>query len=438
METRSSRSPCVPVATRRAATPHLFLAPAFALTIATACTGDGEARGAEVVRELRGDTVVLVSSGEAERVRVATVEIFWQSDEFEGLVPIMSRVGDHLVIGDNRRVHVISLDGVNTHTFGRSGGGPGEFTFIGSVGEIGRDIIGVFDEGTRRVTLFSLDGQVIATHRLTLPQPFVNSVGPTTNMGPDRVVLPLVTFQGGVVMERAASYAEGDTQLQKALVWFDLEADTSTVVGTWAYRNNFDVEYVEGMRFFDFREVFVNLVVHGLGRDGRVAAGDPADYCVRLFRAFEEGAAMGCRERSRVPVETGFHTFPPEMQVDSNPNFGPLRDRWEPRTRRTTHLPHFDRLLFSESGDLWVRLYHEEFAHVHPLSRLFAWEPELREWEVLDAEGALVRHVTVPGTFDLQVIGDDEAFGFLTLDFGEVVVGRIPLDKSAARRDEQP
>lgn len=407
----------------------LLVVATLAPALTAGCGGDEEPSGATVVQELRGDTVVLVSSGEAERVRVETVEIFWQSDEFEGLVPIMSRVGDHLVIGDNPRVHVISLDGANTHTFGRSGGGPGEFTFIRSVGEIGRDIIGVFDEGTQRVTLFSLDGQLIATHGLTLPQPFVNSVPSSTNIGRG-VVLPLVTFQGGVVMERAASYAEGDTQLQKALVWFDLEADTSTVVGTWAYRNNFDVEYVEERRFLEPREVFANLVVHGLGRDGRVAAGDPADYCVRLFRAFEEGAAMGCRERSRVPVETGFHTFPPGMQGDSNPRAGPLRDRYESKTRRTTHLPHFDRLLFSESGDLWVSLYHEEFAQVHPLSRLpslGAWEPELREWEVLDAEGALVRHVTVPGTFDLQVIGDDEAFGFLTLDSGEVVVGRIAL-----------
>lgn len=433
MANENSRSPCVPVATRRAALARLFMALALALPLATACGGDGEASSATVVRELRGDTVVLISRGEAERLRVETIEVFWQSDEFEGLVPTMALVGDHLVIGDTRRVHVISIDGANAHTFGRSGGGPGEFTFIGSVGELGRDIIGVFDEGTRRVSLFSLEGQLIATHRLTFPQPFVASVGAGTNIGRDRVPLPLMLLQGGVVMERAASYAEGDTQLQKALVWFDLEADTSAVVATWVYRNNFDVEYVEDTRFIDSREVFANLVVHGFARDGRVAVGDPAAYCISLFRAFEEGAVMGCRERSRVPVEAGFHTFPPGIQA------GPLRDRFEPKTRRTTHLPHFDRLLFSEFGDLWVRLYHEEFAHVHPLSRLpsqGAWEPEIREWEVLNEEGVLVRHVTFPGTFDLQVIVDGETFGFLTLDSGEVVVGRVALAEAAARRDE--
>jgi hypothetical protein len=98
-------------------------------------------------------------------------------------------------------------------------------------------------------------------------------------------------------------------------------------------------------------------------------------------------------------------------------------------------LPHFDRLLFSESGDLWVNLYHEEFAHVHRLAySLFDWQPTTYEWEVFDRDAVLVRHVTLPGTFDLRVIGDGEGFGFFTLDTGEVVVGRVDLTVSAVPR----
>jgi hypothetical protein len=96
-------------------------------------------------------------------------------------------------------------------------------------------------------------------------------------------------------------------------------------------------------------------------------------------------------------------------------------------------LPHFDRLLFSESGDLWVNLYHEEFAHVHRLFySLNDWHPTAYEWEVFDREAVLVRHVTLPGAFDLRVIGEGEGFGFLTLNTGEIVVGRVDLTLTQA------
>jgi hypothetical protein len=134
---------------------------------------------------------------------------------------------------------------------------------------------------------------------------------------------------------------------------------------------------------------------------------------------------MGCRVRAGLPVEAGFSDL-----SEVSPGLSDVM-KWK---SPLGVLPHFDRLLFSESGDLWVRLYHDEFAHVHPIRRLpsqGAWEAKVREWEVFDAEAVLVRHLTVPGTFDLRVIGDGEGFGFLTLDTGEVVVGRVDLTGSA-------
>jgi len=59
----------------------LLLIAALAPTLTAGCGGDGQgSSGVTVVQELNGDSVVVVSSGEAERVRIDEVEVLWQSD----------------------------------------------------------------------------------------------------------------------------------------------------------------------------------------------------------------------------------------------------------------------------------------------------------------------------------------------------------------------
>ncbi|TVP56344.1 MAG: hypothetical protein EA351_08125 [Gemmatimonadales bacterium] len=363
-----------------------------------------------VIQELRGDIVVMVSSGEPERVLIETVEVLWQSDDFEGRGTRMVRLGDRLVIGDGRRIHVVSVQDGGSHTFGRQGDGPGEFQAIHSIGGFGTDTISAYDFPKRTLSLFSMEGELLTTNRVTFPPPFFQPQGSRWGGSP-----PL-GFGSGVLWEWG-SWAEGADVSQKSLVWYDPEADTAAVLESW------DLEKLtmSPRGFMLNQDVFSFLVTHAVASDGWVATGYPADYCIRLFRVFEEDVRTGCRERSRIPVEAGFSTLPPDLHPA-------LQVDWEWRNPADS-LPHFDRLLFSESGDLWVRLYHEEFAHVHPL--FFDFSPAIREWEVLDREAVLMRHVTLPGAFDLWVIGDGEGFGFLTLDTGEVVVGRVDLTGSA-------
>jgi len=90
-----------------------------------------------------------------------------------------------------------------------------------------------------------------------------------------------------------------------------------------------------------------HLVRHAVAPDGRVATGYPADYCIRPFRVFEAGARTGCRERSRVPVEAGLTAIPPDLR--------PLIREEAEWQNPGDALPHFDGMLFSEAGDLWVR-----------------------------------------------------------------------------------
>lgn len=391
----------------------LLMIAALAPTLTAGCGGDEELSGVTVVQELRGDTVVMVSSGEPERVQIETVEVLWQSDEFRGgHMSRMARLDDHLVIGDSYRIHVVPLQYGGAHTFGREGDGPMEFQrTIHFVGEFGTDTIAAYDGS--KVLLFSVDGEFLTSHSTTDRPPFSGVVMGFS--GRDQPVYPLVRSGSGVLWEKTSQ--DGNRTERKALVWHDLEADTAAVLQIWDYRG-------------ENGPAFPELVEHAIASDGRVVTGYPADYCIRIFHASEEGDRMGCRERARIPVEAGFYDLsgvPSDWvparreglarQVEANP---------------ADVLPHFDRMLFSDSGDLWVNLYHEEFAHVHRFFYSFLeWQPTAYEWEVFDREAVLVRHVTLPGAFDLKVIGDGEAFGFFTLDTGEVVVGRVDLTESA-------
>jgi hypothetical protein len=384
--------------------------------LAAGCGVGADASGVTVTRELRGDTVIMVSSGDPERVRIDAVEVLWQSDEFGGELPRMARLGDHLVIGDLWRIHVVSIHDGRSHTFGRQGQGPGEFGgALWSVGGFGTDTIAAFDGS--RVHLFSRAGELFATYRTTPQLPFTQL--PMGGSARDRPVYPLVRSGRGMLWERAAPgwEVEAGATVQTALVWHDLEADTAAVLETR--------DYLHGIG-----AVFGELVKRAIASDGRVATASPADYCIRLSNAFEEGGHTGCRQRSPVPVAAGFSDLTELGDWGGPVGSGGGRDVviQQLRTNPVDVLPHFDRLLFSESGDLWVSLFHDEYAHVHRLRySLFNWEPASREWEVFDREAVLTRHVTLPGAFDLRVIGDGVGFGFLTLDTGEIVVGRIDL-----------
>jgi hypothetical protein len=401
----------------------LLLAAVLAPALAAGCGGAEESSGVTVVEELRGDTVVLVSSGDPERVQVDTVDVFWRSDEFGGELPRMALLGDHLVIGDLWRIHVVSTVDGSSRTMGRQGQGPAEFAGAAwSVGGIGTDTIAAFDGS--KVLLFSLDGGFLTSYRTTPLFPF--SQLPMGGSARDRPVYPLVTVGTGMLWERAAPSWEveaGSTE-KSALLWHDLAADTAVILGSWDYRDGSG-------------DIFGELVKHAIASDARVATGSPADYCIRLSHAFEEGSRTGCRERVPVPVAAGFKDLSGLGDWGGPLGSGGGRD-WvvqQLESNPVDVLPHFDRLLFSESGDLWVNLFHEEFAHVHRLLySLFDWRPASREWEVFDRDAVLVRHLTLPGAFDLRVVRDGEGFGFLTLDTGEIVVGRVELPRSGSRQ----
>ncbi|MGQ0767022.1 MAG: 6-bladed beta-propeller [Gemmatimonadota bacterium] len=84
--------------------------------------------------------------------------------EFTRILAVVPVADGSVYVADARVQDIRAFDGSGKYRFtvGRAGGGPGEFTRLQSVGLIG-DTLWTTDTNLRRVTLFALDGSVLAT-----------------------------------------------------------------------------------------------------------------------------------------------------------------------------------------------------------------------------------------------------------------------------------
>jgi hypothetical protein len=82
--------------------------------------------------------------------------------------PVFRRNGDLYVLDvGNSRVHVYDSTGVHRTSFGKRGGGPGEFGQAGGLIVTAEDTIGVLDFARTAIHLFTPAGVYVRTHRLS-------------------------------------------------------------------------------------------------------------------------------------------------------------------------------------------------------------------------------------------------------------------------------
>jgi hypothetical protein len=216
-----------------------------------------------------------------------------------------------------------------------------------------------------------------------------------------------------------------DRPTRTALLWRDLAADTTAVLGSW-----------DGQRWVDYGGrmlapslLFGPRVIAALAPDGRFAVGDGVEYCVRLWSVAEGTFRMACREHAPVPIGAGIRSHDLsriEDEARRESLAGVVRGQ-----EIADHLASFDRLLFDDDGHLWVRTLGPELADVHPYLRssMLEREPAYRTWDVFDPVGRFVGGVAVPSNFRPQSIESGYIYGFLELATGEITIGRaaVPL-----------
>lgn len=400
-------------------------APAVAVALAAALLGACAAPGAGRVTSetsMAGDTTVVTSAGAPDTLAADSPSILWRSAAIEQpRVMAASPSGGQLAVGDRVTAHVLTLAGgrlADTLTVGGPGGGPGEFRDARAVGFLGPDTLGVFDYRAARLTLFDGRGRLLGTR----PVPGHPLYAAGLRYDPIRWVDGDLL----VLMNERGIGADHDTV---ALGRVELAADTIRILQEW---QGGERKWINGGQGLINVRAFPRNVVAAIGTDGRVAVGHGHDYCVTVLEPGRDAPRRFCRDRERTPVGEGVRN--PDWSVVADPGRREMYRAFQEAMEIGPLLPSYDRVLWAENGELWVRTLGPEMADVHPFLRAadVPGGPAYRYWDIFGDDGVLRATVRFPIAFDPQVILGGEAYGFLELPTGEVAIGRVGLGDAVA------
>lgn len=391
---------------------HPFLA--AVLVVNAACT-NGTTDGNKLRSEIRriGDTIVVANYGEPAHVRGDSLRVLWRSPELQYPITLLP-LGDRLIVGDLKRIHILSLEGEFLRTVGREGHGPREFEYVAEVARFGTDTVAVHDGENQRIAFFTPTGDFLGVVRYEPLLPYGNPVN--AYLPETRVRRGLVQVRGGVasLWRERISWTRAT---RTALVWHDLRADTAVALESW-----------EGERWFraagqwaGTTELFPPRVIAALAPDGRLAVGNGIEYCITVRVVMQGSFRRICRDRAPATVGAGIRN----PDVRRSPRLAALvREQ-----RISEHLPHFDRMLFDEAGRLWVRTLGEELSNLRPDPRSddLGLRPPYRTWDVFDEMGQLLVMIEIPSSFEPHAIQQRRIYGFVELPTGEMAVGVLTV-----------
>lgn len=383
-------------------------------------------------KEVRGDaTFVTIPRGvDTAAVVVDRVETIWQ-DARLGCPTAIVISGERLAVADQDRLHLLTTGGDYLSTVGTRGSGPEEFGTIAGIGAAD-DTIVVFDSRNSRLTVLDLEGRLLEARRIQAVTSF-----PRVRRDAQ------LRFWNGGMLQVADGIVHFDRPTRSALVWRSMVDDSTYVIGAWDDLQWVDVGRIAIGRgtapFIGPASAFPPRALIAVSDDGRYALGDGLEYCLSLRRLDGPEVVEICRERPRVAVSDAMLSAP-LRDLGYDPGFAEGLASLIRVQEVEKLVPSYDRVMFSEDGFLWVRGLGEDAPHLHPAlpeSERKAASPQYRRWEALGPEGLTARAVLLPADFDPQLFRADQAFGFLELESGELVVALASWGSAAdAMADE--
>lgn len=315
--------------------------------------------------------------------------------QYESIEDAVSIPGLGYAVADRRRNQIFFYDESGNHrrTVGGSGGGPGEFQALGSLRVLGDSLL-AFDWRTGRLTIFDLDGDLLATTQLEETEDSFHPIH-TYNLsgvlGRDLVVapwaiMPLGHSDVGPYWDSAAVLIYGlDGSVQRELPEPYL---TEMFVGT---------QGISGRPFGSRTAIAV--------QDDRLFLGTGQTFEIRVFNA--AGTLERIIRRSWTPRPVTSAVV--DSLIDFRVRQAGVTSRADPRVegfRRMLEsapipdqMPAFSWLLSDPQGRLWVREYQAPYEDV------------AQEWSLFDREGAWIGSVSMPNRFDVRAFGETEVLG---------------------------
>lgn len=334
-----------------------------------------------------------------------------------------SRVADLTVTSDGsivvsdaqgRELRVFDREGSYKLTLGGPGDGPGEFATAPTIAGAAGDTVFAFDQSHRRVTSFTLAGELVAA--TTLGSTATGGPGALLRQGDGTYLAPYPWVSVG-----GSDATPHDVRLELdsiAILRLDSKGQTLDTVRVMADRERLRVVQArEGGRVSVMQTVTpwaTQAFVRSDGMDPIVARSDSFSYAklsptgaVRLIlkvRGVQNPAtAEDIRAFQEAALSEAFGDDPIDPMV-RRINLDYLPDR----------LPAFANVLVSPAGDVWVALTEFDSSNGY-------------DWLVFADDGELRGLVHTPPKFRLFRVIDDHVFGVVSDELDVQYVRAFPL-----------
>ncbi|MCZ0934148.1 MAG: 6-bladed beta-propeller [Gemmatimonadetes bacterium] len=312
------------------------------------------------------------------------------SDLFGAIAHAIRLSNGHIAVADRHAQEVRVFDDAGGHvlTFGRPGEGPGEFTTLWSIAELGGDTIAAIDPLGGRVSLFSSAG----VFGRSFPIPRLPGASAPNVVG--------WLADGTLLIESLTRSPSRDMRAQSTHFLYAVDRSgeiletLGELPGSPLGRNGLPLGFASRAEF----AAGGNLA--WVGQSGRfeLVAHDRTGAVRRIVRLDRAPPAV-----TQPEIDEAQAAVERSLQGAS----GPAVERIL-ATEYASHHPVHGTILADKAGNLWVERYR---------SHLLA-DPGPQEWDIFDGEGRLVGHLATPSDFEITDIGADFVLGFHTDELG--------------------
>jgi len=383
------------------------------------CNSSETAGRGVVVSDTVGDTIRTVTTEIVPRQFANGPTVLLHDDRLFN-PRSMAANGGSLIIGDYTQVHILRLDDRSLHSVGGQGDGPGEYRSVAAVTTTPSGDILVLDDRQGRLSVLDSDGGFKNSRQL---EALGMLRAPAANV--------LARHGGGVVLAwKAGVVNPGADPFDVAVVWQSDDGQVDELVRLK------DIEMVDGGRMIVPKNPYGARPLIAVGPRGTVATSDGLDYCVTLRSVGDPSVRQLCREWQRVPAESDPSPFELKQIVEvSEIREVALESRLgsEELDLRNS----IEGLLVDSGQNVWVKVLHPDSRYSTMIRHMWTeLRPDFYIWDVLSPTGHRLAEVLFPNEFVPLLIHEDQVFGTLELETGELAIARfdieIPRDAGAA------
>lgn len=304
---------------------------------------------------------------------------------------LFTRIGDAMRLsgggvivadGGENEVREYDANGNYVATWGREGGGPGEFRNIDALERWGIDSVAVWDMFGRSLTVFDMAGKLGRTSRV----PTDSNLSLVGTIPDRRLVFGRVTTFRLDLGRGAGQFDEGYFRERQTVEIRDSAGDVTALLGPFPSGELYTVRTSESLSITSI--LYSRQTV--AGKWGSLIVAGPNDtYELRAYAGDGSLRKIVGLDRPETVATDVHRTVVCDGERDSRPS-----KACDPDVPMASRLPMFDRVIGDRLGNLWVRDYDMP-------------ESDTTDWTVFDSAGNPIARTALPDNLNVREIGAD-------------------------------